>query len=276
MTFLNATTLPPSGGDGAHHTGTNRILSALPAEEYDRLRPSLERVELPLGEVLQRPGEPIRFVYFPYGGTVSVTAAMSDGSEAEVGMVGREGLLGLPVALGTRHSPLKAFMQVPGEGVRVRADLFTEEFDRRGEFHCLVLRYAQAFFVQTAVTAACNRLHTLDARLANWLLRSRDRALTDSLPLTHEFLSVMLGVRRAGVTEALGRLREAGLVGHGRGRIVIADVPGLERAACECYGMLRAEFDRLLGAESHLGGPSRGEAHRSAPGRALIGEGLSA
>jgi CRP-like cAMP-binding protein len=270
MAFNNAPTLPPPGGNGTHDTDSNRILSALPAEEYERLRPNLERVEMRLGEVLQRPDEPHAFVYFPLSGTISVTAEMSDGAEAEVGMVGREGVLGLPVALGTRSSPLKAFTQVPGAGVRLRAGLFTEEFDRRGELHCLVLRYAQAFFVQTALTAACNRLHTLDQRLANWLLRSRDRARSDELPLTHEFLSVMLGIRRAGVTEALGRLRDAGIVGRGRGRahIVIADAAGLERAACECYGVLRAEFDRLLGAESRL---SDRAAHRSAPGRVAIG-----
>ena len=135
-----------------------------------------------------------------------------------------------------------------------------------------MLRYAQAFFVQTALTAACNRLHTLDQRLANWLLRSRDRALSDELPLTHEFLSNMLGIRRAGVTESLGRLRDAGIVARSRGRIIIVDGPGLERSACECYGVLRGEFDRLLGAESHVVGRSRGAAHRSAPGRFATGE----
>jgi hypothetical protein len=168
-------------------------------------------------------------------------------------MVGREGMVGLPVALGTRSAPLKAFTQVPGPGVRVRAGLFKEEFDRGGALHRLVLCYAQAFFMQAAMTAACNRLHSLDQRLVNWLLRSRDRALSDTLPLTHEFLSVMLGVRRAGVTEAVGKLEAEGLIRHARGRIDLADVPGLERASCECYRVLRVEFDRLLGPETHLG-----------------------
>lgn len=251
MSFHHASARAPS--NGTHHPDSNRILAALPAGEYERLRPHSEPVALPRGETIYRPGDPIQYVYFPYSGTISVTVEMSDGMEAEVGVVGREGVLGLPVVLGTRSSPLKAFVQVPGAGVRVRADLFKSEADRGGELRALVLRYAQAFFVQTAVTAACNRLHLLDARLANWLMRTRDRALSDMLPLTHDFLAVMLGVRRAGVTEAVGRLSAWGMIEHVRGRIDILDAARLEAMSCECYGVVRAEFDRLLGAESHLG-----------------------
>ena len=257
MSVHHTAARPSSGGDGTPRkhdgTDTNRILSALPEEEYERLRPHFEPVDLARGDVVYQPDEPMAFIYFPSGGTISVSVQMADGAEAEVGMIGREGMAGLPVALGTKSAPLKAFTQVPGRGMRVRADLFKEEFDRVGTLHRLILAYAQVFFVQAAVTAACNRLHLLDERLASWLLRSRDRAHSDTLPLTHEFLSVMLGVRRAGVTEAVGRLEAEGLIRHERGRIDLADVAGLEQASCECYRVLRAEFDRLLGAETHVG-----------------------
>jgi len=230
---------------------TNRILSALPADEYERISPRLKNVALPLGEVLYRPDEPIPYVYFPLSGTISITAVMRDGSEVEVGMVGREGMLGLPLVLGTDTAPLKALVQVPDGALRLRADIFGQELERGGGLRRLLLRYAQAFFVQTAVTAACNRLHPLDGRLAKWLLTTRDRAQSEVLPLTQEFLSIMLGVRRAGVSEACGALEGAGVIEHSRGRIRITDSRGLEAASCECYGVVRREYDRLLGAETH-------------------------
>lgn len=232
---------------GSPHPQTNRILSALPKDEYERIAPHLEYVEYPLGRVLYEPGNAIHHVHFPYRGTISVTLPTEDGSEAEVGVIGREGMFGLPVVLGTDSAPLRALVQVPGGGVRLRADLLREELARGGRLTPLLLKYAQALFVQTAVTAACNRLHNLDGRLARWLLTTRDRAQSDGLRLTHEFLSVMLGVRRAGVTAAVGQLQSDGLIEHTRGFVRIADARGLEGASCECYRLVRREYDRLLG-----------------------------
>jgi CRP-like cAMP-binding protein len=225
---------------------SNRILSAAPGEEYERLLPHLEYVELTRGEVLHEAGEPLSHVYFPYSGTISVAVLHLDGDQAEVGMTGREGMLGLPLVLGTDTAPLRAFTQVSGGAMRMKATDFAEEIGRRGGLYWLLLRYAQAFFVQTAITAACNRLHSMEGRLAKWLLTTRDRAESDDLDLTHEFVAIMLGVRRAGVTEALCMLRSEGLIDHGRGRITIRDAEGLKRVACECYGVIKDEYERLV------------------------------
>jgi len=238
-----------SHADGNGRLHSNRILSLLPAGEYDRLAPHSRYVELPLREVLYRPDDPMPYVHFPLSGTVSLTAPMRDGHEVEIGVVGREGMAGLPVFLGTDSSPFKAVVQVSGGAVRIKAGALREEAGRGGALHRLLLRYAQAFFVQAAQTAACNRLHPMGGRLAKWLLTTRDRAQSDVLDLTQEFLAVMLGVRRAGVSEAITALEERGLVGHARNRISILDGPGLERVSCECYGVVRKEFDRLLGSE---------------------------
>ena len=238
--------------DGHGRPLSNRILSLLPAGDYGRLAAHFQYVELPLGEVLYQPDTPLSHVYFPVSGTVSLTAPMSDGGEVEVGVVGREGMAGLPVFLGTDSTPFKALVQVAGGAVRVAAGRFISEAGPGGELHRLLLRYAQAFFVQAAQTAACNRFHQMEARLAKWLLTTRDRARSDELDLTQEFLAMMLGVRRAGVSEAVCELERRGLVGHARRRITILDGPGLEAASCECYGLIRKEYERLLGAECKL------------------------
>lgn len=193
-----------SSADGDARLHSNRILSLLPAAEHQRLAPHFRYVELPLREVLYRPDEHISYVYFPPGGTVSVTAPIRDGHEAEVGVVGREGMAGLPVFLGTDSAPFRAVVQVAGGAVRIKAGAFRAEVARGGELSRLLLRYAQAFFVQAAQTAACNRLHSMEGRLAKWLLTTRDRVRSDELELTQEFLSILLGVRRAGVSEAVG------------------------------------------------------------------------
>lgn len=225
---------------------SNRILSAAPREEYERLFPHLEHVELRRGDVLHEAGVRMSHVYFPYSGTISVVAQMEDGNQAEVGVVGREGMLGLPLLLGTDTAPLKAYTQVSGGAIRMTAETFVEEVGRRAGLYALLLRYTQAFFVQTAQTAACNRLHPMEERLAKWLLTTRDLAESDDLDLTHEFVAVMLGVRRAGVTEALGALRSEGLIDHSRGRIQLLDVEGLGRKSCECYTVVREEYERLV------------------------------
>ena len=225
---------------------SNRILSATPREEYERLSLRLEYVELRREEVLYRAGEHMPHVYFPYSGTISVVIQMEDGDQVEVGVVGREGMLGLPLVLGTDTAPLRALTQVAGGAMRMTAADFADEVGRRGGFYTLLLRYAQTFFVQTSQTAACNRLHSLEARLPKWLLTTRDLAESDDLDLTHEFIAVMLGVRRAGVTEALGALRSGGLIDHSRGRIRILNAEGLGRESCECYGVIRGEYERLV------------------------------
>lgn len=227
-------------------TRSNRILSTAPGDEHERLFPRLEYVELRRGDVLHEAGEHMSHVYFPYAGTISVVVQMEDGDQAEVGVVGREGMLGLPLVLGTDTAPLRAFTQVSGGAMRMSAGDFAEEVGRRGGLYTLLLRYAQAFFVQTAQTAACNRLHPLEGRLPKWLMTTRDLAESDELDLTHEFVSVMLGVRRAGVTEGLAALRSEGLIDHSRGRIRILDAEGLGRASCECYGVIREEYERLV------------------------------
>jgi CRP-like cAMP-binding protein len=225
---------------------SNRILSAAPRDEYERLSPRLEYVELGREEVLYQAGEHMPHVYFPYSGTISVVIPMEDGDQVEVGVVGREGMLGLPLVLGTDTAPIRAFAQVTGGAMRMTAADFAEEVGRRGRLYTLLLRYAQAFYVQTAQTAACNRLHPLEQRLPKWLLTTRDLAESDDLELTHEFIAVMLGVRRAGVTEALGALRSEGLIDHSRGRIRILDAERLGRASCECYRVIKGEYERLV------------------------------
>lgn len=225
----------------------NHILGALPPEEYERLRRHMEPAELRQGETLTHADEQIRYAYFPHRGTISVVAQMRDGKEAEASVIGCEGMSGLPVVLGTDSAPLRTVVQLAGAGTtRLRAEVLRGEWGTSA-LRRLVLRYAQAFFVQAAQTAACNRLHGMEQRLARWLLMCHDRARTDGLDLTHEFISVMLGVRRAGVTEALGSLHRAGLIDTARGLIKITDRAGLERAACECYEVVRGEFARLTG-----------------------------
>jgi CRP-like cAMP-binding protein len=245
MAQIGVTHPPPN-------TLRNRILSSLPVEDYARLAPRLEYVELYLGDVLYHPTDKISHVYFPFTSTISLTSVMADGAETEVGIIGREGALGLPLVLGDESLPLKAVVQVGGTSARMRAGDFKEEVSRCGDLQHLLLKYAQAFFMQTAQTAACNRLHTLDRRLASWLLTTKDRAQADALPLTHEFISMMLGVRRAGVTEGLGALHRAGLIGRERGKVSILDTAGLEAVSCECYRMVRDEYDRLLGGQMRL------------------------
>jgi CRP-like cAMP-binding protein len=229
----------------------NRILNQLPPEEYERLLPHLEYVTLSLGDVLYYPQDPVSHIYFPNYGSVSVLATFVDGGGVEVGVVGNEGLFGINVVLGSVSTPHEAIVQLPGDGVRVSSDVLRQEFKRGGQLQDLLLRYTQAFIVQIAQTAACNKAHPLDGRLARWLLMTCDRAMGSELELTHEFMAFMLGTRRAGVTEAAGKLQDAGLIRYRRGRVIVLDRPGLEAATCECYQVVKKEFDRLLGVNGH-------------------------
>jgi CRP-like cAMP-binding protein len=225
---------------------SNRLLVALAPEDLGSLRPHLEPVPLPHKQTLSKPDTPIDHVYFPQEGMVSLVQPLEDGAMIEVGMIGNEGLVGVPVLLGADTSPLEAMVQIPGSALRMPASAFREEAGRNSALLGLLLRYVQALHIQVSLSAACNGRHTLPERLARWLLTARDRATTDRMPLSHEFLSMMLGVRRAGVTVAVGALKNAGLIRNTHGQVTITDRQGLEAACCECYRTVRKEYDRLL------------------------------
>jgi CRP-like cAMP-binding protein len=235
----------------ARPPSANRILNALSTADYACLAPHLEPVSLSRGEVLYDPDEPIEHVYFPNRGTVSIVSIFADGGSVEVGMVGNEGLLGVSALLGSITSPLKALVQLPGDALRIRTDLLKQEFKKCGALHDIVQRYTQAFIIQIAQAAACNRLHHTEGRLARWLLMCQDRSISDELALTHEFIASMLGIRRAGVTETACALQHAGLIKYKRGRITVIDRARLQAAACECYSIMKQEFDHLLGGNNH-------------------------
>ena len=225
----------------------NQLLTALPAVELKALLPHLERIELEQREPLFEPQVPIPFVYFPETAVVSLTNVLRDGGVVEIGTTGREGMAGLPVFLGEDSSTIRAFAQIPGTAIRMDAAAFAGLAGSTGAFHTLLLRYTQAFLTQVAQTAACNGAHLVEQRCARWLLMTHDRVDGDEFPLTHEFLAYMLGVRRAGVTLAMGELQDTRLVRYVRGRVTIVDRAGLERASCECYSVVRAQYERLFG-----------------------------
>jgi CRP-like cAMP-binding protein len=225
---------------------SNRLLGALSPEDLDPLRAHLEPVPLPHKQTLSTPGTPIDHVYFPQEGMVSLVQPLDNGAMIEVGMIGNEGLVGVPILLGADSSPLEAMVQMPGSALRMQASALREEVGRRPALLAVLLRYVQALHIQVSLSAACNGRHTVPERLARWLLTAHDRASSDQLPLSHEFLSLMLGVRRAGVTVALGTLKAAGLVRNTHGQVDVIDRPGLEAASCECYRTVREEYARLL------------------------------
>lgn len=231
----------------ADFTPRNNLLAALPAEVLARLRPRLEPVEFPLRHILQASEEPITAVYFPETGWVSMLALLADGSSAEVGIVGFDGMLGLPLLLGSDRSTTEAMIQAPGMLLRLGANAFREELDRSPALRTRLLRYALAFQAQVTQTAACNGNHPLDQRLARWLLTAHDRAEGDEFPMTQEFLAMMLCVHRPGVTVAARLFQQAGLIRYGNGQMKVTDRAGLEAAACECHGVVAREFERLLG-----------------------------
>jgi CRP-like cAMP-binding protein len=228
----------------------NRLLAALPLEEYERLQPQLETVSLALQERVYEQGEPVQYVYFPRTGVISLLAVMPDGAAVEFATVGSEGMVGLPVLLGAESLPSLALCQVPSVGERISAADFREAISRPGRLPVLLHRYTQALFNEAAQSAVCNRLHTVDARCARWLLITHDRVEGDRFPITQEFLSFMLGVRRPSVSMAAGALQKAGLIHYTRGQLTVLDRPGLEVAACDCYRIVCAEFERLLGPQN--------------------------
>lgn len=225
---------------------TNWILAALPDEVYARLDPHLMPVNLSLRQSIYKPYEPITHIYFPESAMISIVAISTEGVSVEVGVVGREGVTAIPALLGVDATPNESMAQIAGDALKICSTVAREEF-RRGEvFQDLILRYVQANTIQISQSALCNRLHSIVERLARWLLVTHDRAGTDELALTQEFLAMMLGVRRAGVTEAAINLQADGFINYKRGHITILDRPGLEESACECYRVVEAEYQRLL------------------------------
>ena len=226
----------------------NRLLRALPPAVRQPLLPALERIPLAMRERLIEPHVPIPSVYFPLHGVVSLISTLGDGTQVEVATIGNEGLIGLPLALYANTIPFTAFVQVPGEALRIDTTVFGRLLDEEtGAVRQLLYRYTQALFNQLAQHVVCNRLHRIAQRCARWLLMTHDRVGRDDFPLTHDFLALMLGVRRASVTEVAGRLQQAGLIRYRLGRLRVLDRAGLEAASCECYGVIKQEYDRLLG-----------------------------
>lgn len=225
----------------------NGLLAALPAEDWARLGPHLEVVELPFDQTIHAAGGPVDAVFFIETGMVSQIVTLDGGEQVEAGIAGPEGLVGLSLVYGNSHTITDARVQMEGIALRIEAAAFRAEMDRSTALRRLLLRYALAFAAQVTLTAACNARHAIENRLARWLLIAHDRAGSDEFPMTHEFISLMLGVRRPGVTIAAGILQKAGLIHYARGQMRIADRPGLEAASCECYHTVRHEFARLLG-----------------------------
>lgn len=224
----------------------NELLALLPEAEYERLAPHLEKIVIALREVLYEANKPIKYVFFPLNGVMSIVAVMEDGRLAEVATIGKEGMVGMPVFLGAEQTPSLAFSQVAGEALRLNVSEFRKQVKDGGALTMVLHRYTQALFTQIAQSAACNRLHSIEQRCARWLLMTHDRVGADEFPLTHEFLGQMLGVRRATVTGVANTLHKAGLITYRRGKITVQDRKGLEGASCECYKVIRDDFDRLL------------------------------
>jgi CRP-like cAMP-binding protein len=224
----------------------NHLLSALPPAEAQRWMPLLESVDLPLGHVLYESGGALAHVYFPTTAIVSLLYVMSNGASAEIAVVGNEGIIGVSLFMGGESTPSRAVVQSAGHGFRLKANIMKEEFDRAGPVLHLLLRYTQALITQMAQTAVCNRHHTLDQQLCRWLLLSLDRLQGNQLVMTQELIANMLGVRREGVTEEALKLQRAGLIRYARGHITVLDRAGLEKRSCECYSVVKREYDRLL------------------------------
>jgi CRP-like cAMP-binding protein len=230
----------------------NHLLAAMPPEEWVRWLPELESVAMPLGQVLSESGVAMTHVYFPTTAIVSLLYVMEDGASAEIAVVGNEGMLGISLFMGGETTLSRSVVQSAGEGYRMRAQVLKNEFTRSGPVLHLLLRYTQALITQMAQTAACNRHHSLDQQLCRWLLLSLDRLHGNELVMTQELIANMLGVRREGVTEAALNLQRAGLIQYQRGRITVLDRAGLESRTCECYAVVRKEYERLLAVRTQL------------------------
>ncbi len=235
-----------SVSDPAQQPIENRLLAALPREAYLNLLPHLERVPLLFEKVLYQSGELIKHVYFPNHGVISLLSVMSDSTKAEVGLLGNEGMGSLSIFLGVDTTPLEMLVQIPGDAMRMEVGVFKELVNQNESLHDLLQRYTYALMFNLSQIIACNCYHSVEKRCCRWLLMSHDRASSDSFPLTHKFLARMLGVRRASVTVVANKLQQAKLIRYSRGQLTILDRLGLEKASCECYGLIKSESDRWL------------------------------
>ena len=224
----------------------NHLLASLPEDYWRRWRPLLKRVQMPLGEVVYEPGVTLEYIYFPITAIVSLLYVMQDGASAEIAVVGNEGLVGVSIFMGGESTPSRAVVQSAGIGCRIKAQFLKTEFNKAGPVLHLLLRYTQALITQMSQTAVCNRHHSLDQQLCRWLLLSLDRLQGDELVMTQELIANMLGVRREGVTEGALKLQRVGLISYARGRITVLNRKGLESRTCECYSVVKREYDRLL------------------------------
>jgi len=240
----------------------NRLLGLLSRTDYERLRPHLEYIALKYRQSLYRGNTRIDFVYFIKTGVGSLVNTMANGDAAEVGTIGNEGIVGLPLIFQDERSPTAVYVQVPGTSVRMTASKFRSELARSASMRRVMLHYAHAFFNQVAQSAACNQFHSLEQRCCRWLLMTHDRMGSDEFLLTQEFLAMMLGVQRTGVTAAAGSLQRAGLINYVRGIVTIRDRRGLQRRACECYRIAKREFDRLLGSGAEHRNAASADVHR--------------
>src|SRR6266550_1979984 len=225
----------------------NLLLAGIKADELERLLSNLQLISLPLGEVVYESGEKMDYIYFPTTAIISLLYIMENGSSAEIGVVGNDGMVGIAIFMGGDTTPNRAVVQSAGDTFKMKAEMMKDEFTRGGRFHNLCLRYTQALITQISQTAVCNRLHSVDQQLCRWLLLSHDRLPSDRLIMTQDLIANMLGVRREGITHAAKRLQNAGYISYVRGDMTILDRKGLESGVCECYQVVRTEYDRLLG-----------------------------
>jgi len=251
-----------------HSPRQNHLLDALPATEYEHLSPHLKLVPMPFGSVLYEPGDELDHAYFPTTCIVSKQYIVENGASSEIAVVGKEGIIGVSLFMGGGAMPDRAVVRSEGYAYRLRGHLLMQEFNRswrarNGVLHNMLLNYTQALITQMALTAVCNRHHSLDQQLCRWLLLSLDRLASNELIMTQELIANMLGVRREGVTEAAGKLQRAGLINYSRGHITVLDRPGLEARVCECYSVVKTEFDRLLPKAPPLDEPVRNLVYRA-------------
>ncbi|CAG2126889.1 hypothetical protein LMG31506_00223 [Cupriavidus yeoncheonensis] len=232
--------------NATHDPKSNHLLAAMPSADWERLAPHLTPVELPLGHVVYESGDQLGYVYFPADSIISLLYVMEDGASAEIAIVGNEGMVGIAIFMGGETTPSRAIVQSAGYGYRLSAAILKQEFVRGGAMQHLLLRYTQALITQMAQTAVCNRHHSIDQQLCRWLLLSIDRLPSNDLTMTQELIANMLGVRRSGVTEAALKLQAAGLIRYSHGHIAVLDRAGLEERVCECYAVVKREFERLL------------------------------
>lgn len=237
--------MPPKAKE--KETRKNFLLGSLPDTEFERVKSHLEPISLKLGQVLYESGDKMDYVYFPTTSIISLLYVMENGTTAEIGVVGNDGILGIALFMGGDTTPNRAVIQSAGEAFKMKAADLKDEFTLGGVFHNLLLRYTQALITQISQTAVCNRLHSVEQQLCRWLLLSHDRLDSDTLVMTHDLISNMLGVRREGVTKAARKLAAQKLIENVRGSITVLDRPGLEKAVCECYDVVHNEYDRLLG-----------------------------